>query len=212
MPASNPNIQAFWYLVNHHVAELRSLVSDQAALPPEFLDALQDALTAIDPCLTVFCTPQEESTEVNMVFGCDGYQQGIEQVLELVANAPVMEGIKPIAFSPRSSHIPDGIDLDGLLVQLEDVYYSLQRVKGNLHLDLYLEDLSLHEDDLRVEAALMFLEAIIGEFDLMTRIASIDWHDLPSDPEDHGLKTLNHLRSSYDAFGPLNADYGMLLH
>ncbi len=212
MSASNPNIQSFWHLVGDHVAELRSLVSDQAALSPEFLEALQDGLTAIDPSLTVFCTPEEESTMVNMVFGCDGYRQGIDQVLELVASAPVMEGVRPVAFSPRANYVPDGIDLNGLLVQLEDVYFSLQQVKGNLHLDLYLDDLSLHEDDLRVEAVLMFLEAIIGEFDLMTRIHSIDWHDLPSDPEDHGLKTLNHLRSSYDAFGPLSADYGMLLH
>ncbi len=212
MNTNNLNIQSFWQLVSEHVQELHSLVSEQAALSPEFLDALHDSLQMIDPCLTVFCAPVEESTTVHMIFGCDGYQQGIEQVLQLVAAAPSMEGVKPLAFSPRDSHIPDAIDLNGLLVQLEEVYFSLRRVQGSLHLDLYLEDVNLHADDLRVEAVLMFLEAIIGEYDMMTCISSMEWHDLPADPEDHGLKNLSNLRQSYDSLGPLNADYGSQLH
>jgi hypothetical protein len=212
MHTNNSHIQAFWRLVSDNVQELCSLASEQAALSPEFLDALHAGLQAIDPCLTVFCTPVDDATTVHMVFGCDGYQQGIDQVLQLVAAAPPLEGVKPLAFSPRDSHIPDAIDLNGLLVQLEDVYFSLRRVQGNLHLDLYLEDINMHADDLRVEAVLMFLEAIIGEYDMMTCISSIDWHDLPVDPEDHGLKPLSDLRQNYDDLGPLNADYGTQLH
>jgi len=212
MSTHNSNIQAFWHLVCDHVAEIRSLISEQAALSSDFLDALQDSLSAIDPRLTVFCSPEEDLAQVNLVFGCDGYQQSIDQVLELVAGAPVIEGVKPVAFSPRANHIPDGIELNGLLVHIEEVYFSLRKVQQKLHLDIFLEDLGGDEDDLRVEAVLMFLEAIIGEYDLMTCMASIDWHDLPADPEDHGLKNLGHLRSDYDACGPLQADYGMLLH
>jgi hypothetical protein len=147
-----------------------------------------------------------------MVFGCDGYQQGIDQVLQLVAAAPALEGINPLAFSQRDKHIPDAIDLNGLLVHLVEVYFSLRSVQGNLHLDLYLEDINIHADDLRVEAVLMFLEAIIGEYDMMTFISSIDWHDMPTDPDDHGLKPLSELRQNYDALKPINADYGSQLH
>lgn len=212
MNINNSLIQAFWQLVSDNAQELCSLVSDRAALSTELLDELHAGLQAIDPCLTVFCTPADEAATVHMVFGCDGYQQGIDQVLQLVAAAPVLEGIKPLAFSQRDKHIPDAIDLNGLLVHLVEVYFSLRSVQGNLHLDLYLEDINIHAEDLRVEAVLMFLEAIIGEYDMMTCISSIDWHDMPTDPDDHGLKPLSELRQNYDALRPINADYGSQLH
>lgn len=207
-----PSIQSFWQLVNHHQAELRSLVHERAALSDEFLEDLQDSLQAIDTCLTVFCTPAEDGKQVNMVFGCDGYQEGIELVLQIVASAPELKNINAVAFNPRAATIPDGIDLNGLLVNLEDVYFSLQQTKLGVHLDIYLEEMSLHEDDLRVEAVLMFLDAIIGEYDLMTRIASIDWHDTPADPLDHGLRDLTSLRQAYDDLGSIPTTLSKLLH
>ena len=206
------NMQSFWKLVSHHQAELRSLVHERAALSEEFLEDLQDALQTIDTCLTVFCTPADNGKQVNMVFGCDGYQEGIELVLQIVAAAPPLKDIHAIAFSPRASNIPDGIDLNGLLVNLEDVYYSLRQSKQGLHLDIYLEDMTIHEDDMRVEAVLMFLDAIIGEYDLMTRIASIDWHDTPADPLDHGLRNLTSLRQEYDGLGKIPTSLSKHLH
>ena len=205
-------VQSFWQLVSHHQAELRSLVHERAALSDEFLEDLQDALQSIDTCLTVFCTPAENAQQVNMVFGCDGYQDGIELVLQIVASAPELKDIHAIAFSPRAKTIPDGIDLNGLLVNLEDVYYSLRQSKQGLHLDIYLEDMTIHEDDLRVEAVLMFLEAIVGEYDLMTRVASIDWHDMPADPLDHGLRNLTSLRQVYDDLGKIPTSLSKHLH
>lgn len=192
--------------------QLRSLVDQESALVHELLEEVQDQLSDIDPHLTVFCARDDAGTGIELVFGCDGYCQSIDTVLFLVAAAPEISHIKVLAFNPRVDNIPEAIEVGDAVLELDELFFGLRNIGEELHLDLYLEDLPIIEDAPQTDAALMFLDAIVGEYDLMTRIHSVNWLDLPEDPLDHGLKPLIELRKQFDLLRPKRPALGEALH
>ena len=192
--------------------QLRSLVDQESALVHELLEEVQDQLSDIDPHLTVFCARDDTGTGIELVFGCDGYCQSIDTVLFLVAAAPEISHIKVLAFNPRVDNIPEAIEVGDAVLELDELFFGLRNIGEELHLDLYLEDLPIIEDAPQTDAALMFLDAIVGEYDLMTRIHSVNWLDLPEDPLDHGLKPLIELRKQFDLLRPKRPALGEALH
>lgn len=209
---NNAPIDSFWKLVSDNADQLRSLVNEESVLAQELLEEVQDHLADIDPHLTVFCARNEAGTGIELVFGCDGYSQSIDTVLFLVAAAPKLEDIKVFAFNPRVEQIPEAIEIGDAVLELDELFFGLRSVGEELHLDLYLEELAMLEDAPETDAALMFLDAIVGEYDLMTRIHSVNWLDLPEDPLDHGLKPLIELRQQFDLLRPKCPLLGEALH
>jgi hypothetical protein len=212
MVMNNTPIQNFWQLVSVNADQLRSLVDQESALVHELLEEVQDQLSDIDPHLTVFCARDDAGTGIELVFGCDGYCQSIDTVLFLVAAAPEISHIKVLAFNPRVDNIPEAIEVGDAVLELDELFFGLRNIGEELHLDLYLEDLPIVEDAPQTDAALMFLDAIVGEYDLMTRIHSVNWLDLPEDPLDHGLKPLIELRQQFDLLRPKRPALGEALH
>ena len=98
------------------------------------------------------------------------------------------------------------------VLELNELFFGLRNIGEELHLDLYLDDLPIVDDAPQTDAALMFLDAIVGEYDLMTRIHSVNWLDLPEDPLDHGLKPLIELRKQFDLLRPKRPALGEALH
>ncbi|MDC9719917.1 MAG: hypothetical protein PSN46_04200 [Gammaproteobacteria bacterium] len=209
---NNAPIDSFWKLVSDNADQLRSLVNEESVLAQELLEEVQDHLADIDPHLTVFCARNEAGTGIELVFGCDGYSQSIDTVLFLVAAAPKLEDIKVFAFNPRVEQIPEAIEIGDAVLELDELFFGLRSVGEELHLDLYLEELPMLEDAPETDAALMFLDVIVGEYDLMTRIHSVNWLDLPEDPLDHGLKPLIELRQQFDLLRPKCPLLGEALH
>ena len=205
-------IQNFWQLVADNADHLRSLVDEQSVLAQELLEEVQEQLSYIDPHLTVFCARDDAGTGIELVFGCDGYNQSIDTVLFLVAAAPVLDQIKVLAFNPRVEQIPEAIEIGDSVLELDDLFFGLHNVGEELHLDIYLDELPMADDAPQTDAALMFLDAIVGEYDLMTRIHSVNWLDLPEDPLDHGLKPLVELRQQFDLLRSKRPALGEALH
>jgi hypothetical protein len=204
--------QNFWQLVADNADHLRSLVDEQSVLAQELLEEVQEQLSYIDPHLTVFCARDDAGTGIELVFGCDGYNQSIDTVLFLVAAAPVLDQIKVLAFNPRVEQIPEAIEIGDSVLELDDLFFGLRNVGEELHLDIYLDELPMADDAPQTDAALMFLDAIVGEYDLMTRIHSVNWLDLPEDPLDHGLKPLVELRQQFDLLRSKRPALGEALH
>ena len=205
-------IDGFWQLVTNNADQLRSLVNEETELAHELLQQVQDQLSDIDPHLTVFCARDQEGAGIELVFGCDGFSQSIDTVLFLVAAAPSIERIKVLAFNPRVEQIPEAIEIGDAVLELDELFFGLRIIGQELHLDLYLEDLPMVDDAPQTDAALMFLDAIVGEYDLMTRIHSVNWLDLPEDPLDHGLRPLIELRQQFDLLRPKQPALGEALH
>jgi hypothetical protein len=59
---------------------------------------------------------------------------------------------------------------------------------------------------------MIFLDALIGEYELMTRVWSLDWLERPLDPRDYGLRPLSELREAFDRDKSAAAPIGMTMH
>lgn len=200
MSLNRKKIANFWDQLESTIDQLLESQKGDHFDAEALLSQYRDGLQKIDQNLTFhFEREEEEEGPLEMIFGCDGYPESINAVLHLVGQAPQVNGIHFKAFNERYDPVPGYINLGEEVCQIEDFWFDLRVVKGRLHLEVYLTDAPKVLDmDPRVEAVMIYLDALLGEYELMTRIWSLEWFDLPSSPEDYCLKPLAELREQFD--------------
>jgi len=213
---SNPDlnqIRAFWQQIEQTLDQL--LDSQQGAQfdADSLLDAYRSALQKIDRNLTFHFEREHEEGPVEMIFGCDGYPESIHSVLTVVGAAPELSGINFRAFNHRYDPVPSCVNLGEEYCEIEEFWCLLRVIEGKLHLAIYLQDAPrILEMDPRVEAVMIFMDALIGEYELMTRIWALDWCELPQEPLDFGLIPLSRLREEFDKLKDEVKPVGITIH
>ncbi|BBB30513.1 hypothetical protein [Neptunomonas japonica] len=206
-------IQDFWQQLELTIDQLLSSRQDNQFDADGLLSDYRDTLQKIDENLTFHFERDEDDGPVEMIFGCDGYPESIHSVLSLVGAAPDLSGIRFTAFNHRYDPIPNYINVADEVCELSDYWYSLHTIENKLHLSIYMHDVSYMLDiDPRVEAVMIFLDALIGEYELMTRVWSLDWLELPTDPVDFHLKPLSELREGFDQLKHAATPIGITVH
>ncbi|QEQ97239.1 hypothetical protein [Neptunomonas concharum] len=206
-------IQAFWQRVELTIDQLLHSRQDNQFDADALLSEYRETLQSIDENLTFHFEKDEDEGPIEMIFGCDGYPESIHSVLTLVGAAPDLSGIRFKAFNHRYDPIPHFINVADEVCEIADFWYSLRSVENKLHLAIYMEDApSLLDIDPRVEAVMIFLDALIGEYELMTRVWSLDWFEMPADPVDFGLKPLVELREGFDLLKHAVSPIGITVH
>ena len=205
-------IQAFWSQLEKTLDQLLESQHESHFDADRLLEEYRERLQRIDRNLT-FHFERDDEGPVEMVFGCDGYPESIHSVLSLVSMAPALRGIEFKAFNERCNPVPARVNLGDEICQIEDYWCSLRLIEGKLQLAVYLEDMpDILEMDPRVEAVMIFMDALIGEFELMTRVWTLDWYELPVDPLDFGLFPLEDLRNRFDILKEQVKPLGITLH
>lgn len=126
-------------------------------------------------------------TEVTLHVTAEGRREQFPRVLKLVRNAPQIPGFKVEAFRPRGKI--DGIELQigDHKLGIDDVWCSTELAGDQLHLTLWVRDLTEENTrPLRMGAKLL-VDHTVGEFDAGTKIASIEYDRLPDNPDDKAL-------------------------
>jgi len=207
-------LQEFWNQLEQTVEQLKS--TEPHELPEHgerLLSPYRKRLQEIDNNLTLNIERQSDDSEVDLVFGCDGYPESIHTVLSLVDSAPKIAGVQVKAFNERYDPVPQMVNLGGEFVCIDEFWCSLRNINGRLELAIYLEDAPQMLDmDPRIEAAMILLDALLGEYEIMTRIWALDWYDLPAEPLDYGLIPLAHLRADFDEMKSQVKPLGIQLH
>ncbi len=203
-------ITAFWCEVINSIEHLLGETDEFSAR--EVMKHYEDSLKMIDENLTFHFERGEEDERIEMVFGCDGYAQSIASVLSLVDAAPLIDGVQIIAFNNRHDPLPTCIKVADEEFELADFWYTGRIEDGEYHLSVFVDDVDDQEQNPAVEAVMVFLDALLGEFDLMTRVATLNWYPLPEDPLDHGLKPLAGLRDDFDSVRSQVQLIGVTLH
>ena len=207
-------LDEFWAQLEQTVEQLKSTQPHELPEHGErLLSPYRKRLAEIDNNLTLNVERQSEEGAVDLVFGGDGYPESIHTVLSLVDSAPKIAGVKVRAFNERFDPVPHMVNLGGELISIEEFWCSLRNINGRLELAIYLEDAPrVLEMDPRVEAAMILLDALLGEYEIMTRIWALDWFDLPVEPLDYGLIPLAELRAEFDAMKLQVKPLGIQLH
>lgn len=214
MKQTRKNIDSFWEQLEQTIDQLLGSRDEDRFDADTLLKDYRDQLEKIDRNLT-FHFERDDETEgpVEMIFGCDGFPESISTVLSLIGAAPDLKGISFKAFNHRFDPVPTHVHIGDELCEIRDFWFALREVNSRLQLEIYMQDAPKVLDmDPRVEAVMIFLDALIGEYELMTRVWSLDWFELPVAPEDYGFVPLSELRAVFDAMKPQVNPVGIKLH
>lgn len=214
MDSQTKQLQDFWDQLEQVLEQLRDAEAEELPEQSErLLHAYRKRLREIDDNLTLNFEQKGETGPMELVFGCDGYPESIHNVLSLVNSAPKLTGIEVKAFNERLDPVPGTINMAGEICEIHEYWFSLRLISGHLELAIYLQDApNILDIDPRVEAVMIWLDALIGEYEIMTKIWALDWFSLPVDPLDYGLKPLAELREEFDAIKPEIKPIGIQLH
>lgn len=193
-------ISSFWQQLQETIEQLLDSRSDDRFEAELLLSQYREQLQKIDRNLTFhFQTDDSEDSAVEMVFGCDGFPESIHSVLSVIGAAPELSGIEFKAFNNRYDPVPLSVRVGDEYCEITDFWCRMVLVNGRLHLEIYMQDApEVLEVEPRVEAVMIYLDALIGEYELMTKVHVLDWFELPQSPEDHGLFKLINLRDRFD--------------
>ncbi|MFB9885403.1 hypothetical protein [Balneatrix alpica] len=208
----NALVNAFWTQVQNTISWVTERAGSVHVHVEDILLGYERLLKQIDENLTLQVGRAHAQAPVELVIGCDGYAESIASVMSLVQAAPSMQGVHIRAFHERLDEVPGVVEtLDEEPLALSTLWFHLSRT-DELHLSIFLEEFQGLESDTRVEAVMYYLDALIGEFDLMTRVATLNWYVLPEDPLDFGLKPLSELRTEFDRIRASVRPLGVVLH
>ncbi len=213
MIESSEKIQSFWQQVEQTIDRLLTSESENQFDNESLLLEYSKSLRGIDANLTFHFERDEGEGSVEMIFGCDGYPESITSVLTLVGAAPDIGGISFVAFNNRYDPVPATVNFGDEQFQLDEFWFGYRVESGRYHLDIYMQDLPASLDmEPRIEAVMIYLDALIGEYDLMTRVSTLDWYDLPADPVDYVLQPLSELRNCFDQQRNQISPIGLIYH
>lgn len=213
MNTTRKQIQEFWQEVERTLDQLLEFRNDVRFESDSLMRSYRESLQKIDRNLTFHFERENDESAVEMVFGCDGYPESIHSVLSLVGEAPQLSGIEFRAFNNRYDPVPTYVNLGDELCEIDEFWFALKQVDSKLQLTVYMKDLPRQFDmDPRIEAVMILLDALIGEYELMTRVWALDWCELPVDPVDFNLQPLSRLRDAFDDIKSEVEPVGITLH
>ncbi|HVK77351.1 MAG TPA: hypothetical protein VM734_28790 [Kofleriaceae bacterium] len=172
-PAPTAKDRRFWAWVATHLDELRTITRGDEPIA----DELAAQLVAVEEGLTFELGVGTDPFE--LIISADGLRQHFPAVQRLVAAAPPIEGLKPIAFRPRKG---TAVAMDGLELTADHVWFVATRSGDTLDVILYVPGLGGADEALRKHTTYLLLDTVLGEYDVETRLRGIEWRAAPTAP------------------------------
>lgn len=159
----------FWNWFSKNQTELYHYEKDQQIL----FDELTKRLKSIDSNLTFEFSPIHNDSIREFTISADGLKESFPTVIRLVEKAPKIPKWKINAFRQR---VPgDGIQIvydDSLKISYNDIYFRYAENSGKIDLELNIKNYK--KESGFDNAVFILLDALIGEYDMETRISGID--------------------------------------
>jgi hypothetical protein len=166
VPASHA---AFWAWVSQHLDELKAIKTGQE--PAAF--QLKAQLAQVNPQLVYELGVKKQPFEV--IISADGNQALFPLVKELVAAAPKLDGATAIAFRPRKP-ATTSIESEYGMLSGTDLSFEPQGDEerpGLIALVVHVKGLTPANRDGYEKMAFTLIEAVVGEYDMETRIGGL---------------------------------------
>jgi hypothetical protein len=188
----------FWAWVKAHLDELKAVKTGQEPVT----QGLTLALENIAPGLVFELGIGVDASSFELTISADGKKDLFPVVQRLVAAAPPLPGTKVIAFRPRKQIQDFGMKVGEGRIAGSELYFVASNDperKGLVAVDVFVKDMKREDDEALKNAAFMLLEAAVGEYDLETKIGTIDIKPAPAKIE-APLKPLKDLPATLDAW------------
>jgi len=112
---------------------------------------------------------EKEDNKMTFVISADGDIALFPLVIELCGKAPTYERWNIVAFRPRLKQQNQVIEIDGIKLDYDDVYFTYSTEDDFINLDIYIKGYD-QEDNRYIHTYFILLDSLIGEFDAVTKI------------------------------------------
>ena len=186
--------EAFWAWFVENTDFLKQHDTNQDPV----LDEVERRLHEVHKGL-VFEIGQASDGIYDFIVSADGIQEVFPAVVELAKAAPRIEGWRIISFRPRMPDMQDRIlNYGGLALTYGDIWYRSEEQGDKLGLSLFIRALTDENREILHVSAYLMLDAALGEFDVETKIGSIEIQQLPEDRTTLNLKPFKDLAAEVD--------------
>lgn len=122
-----------------------------------------------------------ENDKRDFIISADGIERVFDEVVALKDSAPELKLFDVIAFRPRTYQKDQVVEMDGIFVSYEDVYFQYDLTDLPIDINVYIKDYD-GSDNRYVHAYFILLDTLIGEYDAVTLIG--DTHVYPLKEEE----------------------------
>jgi hypothetical protein len=168
--------QAFWAWFQEHQDRLYDFEKDQE---PTF-DALQDALQHVDSYLTFEFGPIEDGKR-EFTISADGIREAFPKVEALYKAAPPLPRWKIQKF--RQRHDPTDVEIGDSRIMYESLLFVMDVRDSKADITVFIPGYIEADREKYMSFVFLFLDQVLGEFDVETRVGGIEAKALTSAPE-----------------------------
>lgn len=186
-PAAGDRIAEFWKWFADHAAALRTepdLTQTMLRIGAE-LEKVNDGLIA---------EIAKGADTLTLVLSADGHEELFPIVQQVYARRPHVEGWAIVAFRPRGD-LSSRIELGDRSIDPSQVKFVATRAGAKLDIDVYIPGYTTNED--MGSLAFVFLDHVVGEYDMETKIGGIEFASITQAPPD--AKPIAALPAAVDA-------------
>lgn len=186
---------AFWEWFAKNEASLFEFERDQERV----FAGLSRAMARVHPSLTFAFGPAEEDGTREFVISADGIREAFPAVEALAAAAPALPRWRWIRFRPRQG--PIDLRVGGRAFGRDDVRYVLieDSRPGRVGVLLLMDGYSEEDERTFLQAGFLMLDAMLGEYDVETRVGAIELDSFHSGHMD-ASRPLAELPGEIDAY------------
>lgn len=186
------NNQEFWKWFTSIEEDLFYHVEED---PETYASEIHFQLTSVHPDI-VFDIPFElVDGKREFILSADGDASLFPVIEDLYSAAPTYERWIIHALRPRTNQRDQAIDLDGLYLEYEDIFYTLEDMELPLQLTIYIRGYD-QVDNRYIHGYFLLLDTLLGEFDAVTYTETIAIY--PYDDQE-GLQRFVTLRELFDS-------------
>jgi hypothetical protein len=156
-------------------------------------DLLASEMHKIHPSLTFEFGPKQGDRR-DFVISADGIREAFPKVESLYAAAPSMARWKIIKFRPRRE--PMDIDYAGISVKADAIRVLLRREGPRAGITVLIPGCNQEQNKTYMGIAFLMLDQALGEYDVETRVGTINVNDLPQNAA--GSSSLKDLPKAFD--------------
>jgi len=175
--------------------DVEEMIYDELKENPEELSFLiHEHLTDIHPDL-VFDIPFEQVDHAyQLIISADGDSSLFQTVFDLCEQAPRYTRWHIISLRPRTSQQDQAIELDGLYLEYEDIFYKTTNDDLPMELEIYIKGYD-KLDNRYIHGYFLLLDTLLGEYDAVTYTETIKVEPYF---EEENLKRFITLREAFD--------------
>ena len=135
-----------------------------------------------------------------LILGCDGIKEGIPQVEKLVNSAPKLPNWRILKYrQPRPIENTNRIAYEGLSINPDEIMVYFEKNDETSKFDIAVFFKHYSETDKRyMSCGFLYLDEILGEYNVMTKVGSIEFLELTESIDKSKLLSLAEFQKAFN--------------